>query len=50
MYKLAALFVALPIIGINALFERKSAKYVALHLGYWAISLALMGGVICAMV
>jgi hypothetical protein len=47
---IAAIFLVLPIIGINALFERKSAKYVALHTGYWAISLALMGGVLCAMV
>lgn len=40
-------FFALPIIGINALFERRSAKYVFIHLGYWTISLALMGGVLC---
>jgi hypothetical protein len=42
--------VALPIIGINALFERRSFKYVALHFGYWVITLGLMGGVICGMV
>lgn len=41
-----ALFVALPLIGINALFERKSWKYIALNVGYWVVTFALMGGVI----
>lgn len=44
---LSAIFLALPILGINALFERKSGKYIFIHLGYWVITLALMGGVIC---
>ena len=39
---------ALPIIGINALFERKSFKYIAINTGYWIVSMALMGGVLCA--
>jgi hypothetical protein len=39
---------ALPILGINALFERKSFKYVAINAGYWIVSMALMGGVLCA--
>ena len=38
---------ALPILGINALFERKSFKYIAINVGYWIVSFALMGGVIC---
>ena len=38
---------ALPILGVNALFERKSFKYIALNTGYWILCLALMGGVIC---
>ena len=45
---ITALIAALPIIGINALFEQKSAKYIAVNVGFWAVSLALMGGVICA--
>ena len=45
---IAGLFLALPIVGINALFERKSFKYTLIHTGYWTITLALMGGVICA--
>ncbi len=37
----------LPVIGINALFERRGGKYIFLHFGYWLVSLALMGGIIC---
>ena len=39
---------ALPVLGIIAMFERKSAKYILIHAGYWVVSMALMGGVICA--
>lgn len=45
---LSGLFVALPILGTNALFERKGFKYIAINVGYWMITMALMGGVICA--
>jgi Protein of unknown function (DUF1761) len=45
---LTSIFLVLPIIGVNALFERKSRNYILIHLGYWALTLALMGGVICA--
>ncbi|MEL6944568.1 MAG: DUF1761 domain-containing protein [Bacteroidota bacterium] len=41
------LFFILPIIAINALFERKSWKYILIHAGYWWISLMLMGGLLC---
>jgi hypothetical protein len=44
---LASLFFALPVLGTCALFERKGFKYIAIHTGYWLVSLALMGGVIC---
>jgi len=44
---ITALFIALPVLGINALFERKSGKYIMIHLGYWILTLALMGGIIC---
>jgi hypothetical protein len=42
------LFFVLPILGTGALFERKSFKYVAINVGYWMLTIALMGGVICA--
>lgn len=41
------LFAVLPIIGTHALYESKNFKYIAIHVGYWIVSLALMGGVIC---
>lgn len=43
----AGLFVALPIIGTNALFERKSAKYILVNAGYWIVTLGVMGSIIC---
>lgn len=45
---ITALFLILPVIGVNALFERKGFKYIAINVGYWMVSAALMGGVICA--
>jgi hypothetical protein len=44
---MAAIFFALPLVGINALFERRGFKYIFLHAGYWFISIMLMGGVLC---
>jgi hypothetical protein len=44
---IAALFFALPVLGINALFERKSGRYIVLNGAYWLVTLTLMGGVIC---
>ena len=43
----AAVLLALPFIGINALFERRGAKYIFIHLGYWLVTLVAMCGVIC---
>ncbi len=47
---MAGLFIALPIIGTNALFERRGFKYIAINAGYWILVLALMGGTLCAFV
>lgn len=44
---LTGLFLALPIIGIIALFERKSFKYVAINASYWIVTLSIMGAIIC---
>jgi len=46
---LAGLFVALPILGTNALFERKGAKYIFINTGYWVVTLAIMGAILCGM-
>lgn len=40
-------FLIMPILGIIAVFEKKSFKYVAINAGYWMVTLALMGGIIC---
>ena len=45
-----ALFVVLPVFAINSLFEMKSFKYVAINVGYWVVTMALMGGIINAWV
>ena len=41
-----ALLIALPIIGTKAIFEQRGFKYVLINLGYWIVTLALMGGVL----
>lgn len=44
---LSGVFIILPIIGIKTLFEQKSCKYAAINIGYWILTLAVMGGIIC---
>ncbi|RSK41548.1 DUF1761 domain-containing protein [Mangrovimonas spongiae] len=44
---IAGIFIALPILGTNALFERKGAKYILINAGYWIVTLAIMGGIVC---
>ena len=46
---MTGLFFALPIIGVGALYERRSWKYVLIAGGYWVVSCMIMGGIICAM-
>ncbi|MBK8956778.1 MAG: DUF1761 domain-containing protein [Saprospiraceae bacterium] len=45
---IGGLFIALPILAINAMFEQKSWKYIAINVGFWIVTMALMGGVVCA--
>jgi hypothetical protein len=45
---IAGIMFVLPVLGTNALFERKGFKYIAVNVGYWTVCLALMGGIICA--
>ena len=45
---ITGLFLSMPMFTVNALFERKSFKYIAINSGYWIVSLAIMGGIICA--
>ncbi|MBI1288731.1 MAG: DUF1761 family protein [Flavobacteriales bacterium] len=44
---IAGIFIVLPVLGTNALFERKGWKYILVNVGYWTVTLALMGGVVC---
>lgn len=44
---IAGLFFALPVLGTNAMFERKGFKYILVNGGYWIVTTTLMGGVIC---
>lgn len=44
---LAGVMLVLPIISINAMFERKGFKYIAINVGYFTVCLAIMGGIIC---
>ena len=43
-----ALFIGLPMFATNALFEMKSARYVLINIGYWVVTMALMGGIVNA--
>jgi len=47
---LAGLLLALPMIGTNALFEKRSWKYTLIVGGFWIVCFMLMGGIICAWV
>lgn len=42
-----SIFFILPVLGTNAMFERKGFKYIMINVGYWTLTLALVGGVIC---
>ena len=41
--------VVMPVMVTNGLFEQRSWKNILINLGYWAITLALVGGVVDAM-
>lgn len=45
---LSGLFLAIPIIGTNAIYERRSFKYTLITGGYWVVCFMIMGGIICA--
>lgn len=44
---ISGIFIALPIVSINGLFEQKSWKYMAIQAGYWTTILTTMGAIIC---
>ena len=44
---LSGIFIALPIIAINGLFEMRSWKYMLIQAGYWTVIMTVMGAIIC---
>lgn len=44
---ITGIFVVLPIMGTNALFERKGWRYIMLNVGYWTVTLTIMGAILC---
>ena len=44
---IAGITLALPVVAVNALFERKSFKYIAINAGYWILCFCLIGGFVC---
>lgn len=47
---IAGIFMYIPVIAINGMFERKSWKYILINGMYWTISLAIMGAIVCGWV
>ncbi len=43
---LGSILYALPLIGTQAVYERRSFKYIFIHVGYWAVTMMLMGGIL----
>jgi len=43
-----SIMLVLPLIGINALFEKRGWKYILIHTGYWLITSCLVGGLLSA--
>jgi hypothetical protein len=44
---ISGIFLALPIISINGLFEHRSWKHMAIQAGYWITILTIMGSIVC---
>ncbi|MEP7197442.1 MAG: DUF1761 domain-containing protein [Saprospiraceae bacterium] len=45
---MTGVFMAIPIIGVPAMYEMKGWNYILINAGYWILAMALMGGIICA--
>ena len=45
---MTGIFLVLPVIGTNALYERRSFKYTLVTGGFWIVCFMIMGGIICA--
>lgn len=45
---LTAIFLGLPVLITNGLFERKSAKNLLINAAYWIVTIGLMNGLLAA--
>ncbi|MBX2889765.1 MAG: DUF1761 domain-containing protein [Saprospiraceae bacterium] len=45
---ITGIFLALPVSGTIALYERKGFAYIAVNVGFWMLCFAIMGGMVCA--
>ncbi len=36
---------ALPVIGVNAIYEQRGWKYILINAGYWIVTLGVMAGI-----
>lgn len=43
---MSGVFFVLPVLGINAMFERKGWKYILINTGYWVLTLGVMGAIV----
>jgi Protein of unknown function (DUF1761) len=44
---LLGLFLIFPVIAVNGLYSHKPWKLIFITAGYWVVTLAIMGGIIC---
>ncbi len=44
---MTGLLLALPVIGTNAIYERRSFKYTMVTAGFWTVCFTIMGAIIC---
>jgi hypothetical protein len=44
---LSSVLIVFPVLSINALFERRKWKYIWINWGFWAVSMMIMGSLIC---
>jgi len=45
---LISILVVLPMIGMMSIFEKRGWGWVFVHLGYWMVTLSVMGGILSA--
>lgn len=42
------IMLALPVIGVNAIYEQRGWKYVLINAGYWIVTLGIMAGILAS--